>query len=246
MIGTRQNKLLDNIRKYKYKNILLVGDIYSGRKTLLTEYANSINVSNIITLPFNDINTIRELEYNNITNAMYIFDNIDKWHISAYSVLLKQLEENAFNIYGITATTLQNIPDSILSRCKVYNMPQYYTNELPNKYCSNIGIAKLYEDNMLKVAIYIIDSIVTNTFNIHNSMLELSYINNLYVFYHIFLNILYSRINQDDRGDTLCIYNKIYYTTIQSVTEVHLDIQKELSNKDLFILNWLSRLERIK
>ena len=44
---------------------------------------------------------------------------------------------------------IQNLPNTVVSRCIVENMETYTEDEIGNSYCSSPGQAELYEDGIL-------------------------------------------------------------------------------------------------
>lgn len=115
-------------------NLILVGPKYSGKKTLVNEIApDFIWVEG-------KVDNIRDLG-----GGDYVFADVDNWHPSCFSAMLKLLEENEHHII-ITCKNIMNLPNSIQSRCIIEHMDPY-TNI--KKYCNSIGEYQFYSDEML-------------------------------------------------------------------------------------------------
>ena len=130
----QQTNLLNRLKTLP-NNLIIVGPKYSGKKTLVKEITDDsfIEVEG-------KVDNIRELNGGN-----YLFLDVDNWHISCFSAMLKLLEENEKHII-ITCKNIMNLPNSIQSRCIIEHM-EPYTNI--KKYCNSIGEYQLYSDEML-------------------------------------------------------------------------------------------------
>jgi len=134
----QQQKLLEKLHNYIPNNLLIVGERYSGKKTLVSE----ITSDSYETFESCNIDLLRDLP----KGLNYVFCDIDDWNYMCFPVLLKRLEENDDHII-LTARNLMNVPESIQSRCIIEMMEPYIGI---NKYCDNIGQIAYYSDEMLK------------------------------------------------------------------------------------------------
>lgn len=131
----QQEKLLEKL-KILPNNLIIVGPKYSGKKTLVKEITDDTFIE-----VEGKVENIRELGGGN-----YLFLDVDNWHSSCFSAMLKLLEENEQHII-ITCKNIMNLPNSIQSRCIVEHM-EPYTNI--KQYCNSIGEFQLYSDEMLQ------------------------------------------------------------------------------------------------
>lgn len=244
MIG--QELLIKNLSNYLPKNIIIVGEKFSGKKTLVYEIAKIKNLE-IKTIE-NNVFAIREISSSLYKNIIYLFADIDIWSKASFSALLKLLEENSQNYFILTCRNIQNLPDTVVSRCIVYYMEQYTADQIGNNYCNNIGQTKLYSEELLNFVDKIIDRIdnthISNVFNIENQ-LKLKESDNGFdfeLFFTVLENRLYymitrmslegSSVNPKDFIDRL---NRFFYITSKYNSGINL---KSL-NKQKYLWNWI-------
>ena len=132
----QQEKLLEQL-KILPNNLIIVGQKYSGKKTLVEEIAPNFYWAD------GKVDTIRQLYEGNI-----VFADVDEWSNASYSAMLKMLEENEDHII-ITCRNIMNIPNSIQSRCMIVKMEPY--REI-GRYCDTVGQLEHVSDEMIKSA----------------------------------------------------------------------------------------------
>lgn len=130
----QQERLLKKL-KILPTNLIIVGQKYSGKKTLVSEIAPTFYWVD------NKVEAIRQLE-----RGDFVFADVDDWSSACFSAMLKLLEENEYHII-ITCKNIMNLPRSIQSRCIIERMDSY-TNI--KKYCDNIGQIEFVTDSMLQ------------------------------------------------------------------------------------------------
>lgn len=130
-----QTKIINRIKRYTLdtfpKSLILVGDYGSGKHTLVDCIATYFNLTLI------DITDKISLEYiNNIVlnpNPYIYLINGTNLSIKSENVLLKFLEEppkSAFIV--ILCEHKQQLIDTILSRCRIWNLEPYSSSDLMN------------------------------------------------------------------------------------------------------------------
>lgn len=131
----QQENLIKKLKSALPNNLIITGEKYSGKKTLVNEIAPDFYWVE------KSIDSIRELNGDND----YVFADLDDWNSACYSAMLKLLEENENHII-ITCQNLINLPRSIISRCVVERVEPYI--DIPN-YCDNIGQLQFFSDELL-------------------------------------------------------------------------------------------------
>lgn len=163
----QQENLLKKLEKLP-NNLILVGEKYSGKKTLVQEIAPDFYWVD------KSVESIRELEH-----CDCVFADIDDWSNASYSAMLKLLEENDSNNIIITCKNIMNLPRSIQSRCVIERMEPYKNI---GHYCDNIGQLQFYSDDLLKA----VDSFK------YDEKFDLD------VFFTVLCNRLLERVNNGD------------------------------------------------
>lgn len=131
----QQTNLINRLKNNLPNNLLLVGQKYSGKKTLVKEITDDFYWVE------SNVETIRSLD-----KGDYVFADIDDWSNACYSAMLNLLEFNENHII-ITCKNIMNLPMSIQSRCVIEKM-EPYTNI--GFFCDNIGQLEYYSEEMLK------------------------------------------------------------------------------------------------
>lgn len=132
----QQENLLKRLKENLPNNLIIVGEKYSGKKTLVNEIAPDFYWVD------KSVEAIRQLEH-----CDCVFADIDDWSTASFSAMLKLLEENTENHIIITCKNIMNLPRSIQSRCIIEKMEPYKNI---GHYCNNIGQLEFYSDEMLK------------------------------------------------------------------------------------------------
>lgn len=130
----QQEKLIERLKTLP-NNLIIVGQKYSGKKTLVNEIAPNFywvegKVENI----------------RNLIDGDYVFADVDEWSPSCFSAMLKLLEENKDHII-ITCKNIMNLPNSIQSRCVIERIEPYVNIK---KYCDCIGQIEYASDELIK------------------------------------------------------------------------------------------------
>jgi len=123
------------------RTAILVGDEHMGKSTFLHEHC-----IDIVDVEHN-VASIRELKC--LPHVAYLFIGIDTWSVACYSALLKLLEDNDDSYLWLTCKSLQSVPESIVSRCKIFYMDKYSSDEIGNCYCNSPGQTQYFSDEML-------------------------------------------------------------------------------------------------
>ncbi|MBQ8218437.1 MAG: hypothetical protein IJZ79_01470 [Bacilli bacterium] len=130
----QQERLLEQL-KILPNNLIIVGQKYSGKKTLVNEIAPDFYWAD------GKVDSIRNLKGGNI-----VFADVDEWSSASFAAMLKMLEENEDHII-ITCKNIMNLPRSIQSRCILVRMEPYIGI---GKYCDTIGQLEFATDELLK------------------------------------------------------------------------------------------------
>ena len=117
------------------QNLIIVGQKYSGKKTLISEIAPTFDFVE------GKVDTIRLL-----TDGDYVFADVDDWSPICFSAMLKFLEEHNGHCI-ITCKNIMNLPNSIISRCVVEKIEPYIGLK---SYCDTYGQEKYVTPEMLK------------------------------------------------------------------------------------------------
>lgn len=236
MIG--QKNLLKSLSEHLPRNIILVGPKLSGKKTLASELADIHNFS-ILSIS-NSVAAIREIYSYEYSNMLYLFADIDSWSKTSLNAILKLLEENESNYFCLTCKNIQNLPDTIISRCQVFYMEPYSNDEIGNEYCINIGQANLFSQELLDFVDKIIDNIdkasISNVFRIENSINVSD--NRGYdfeLFFQVMQTRLLARFLQASSGEYLDKLNRY----IQITTKYNLEITVKSANKQKLLWSWI-------
>ena len=130
----QQEKLRERL-KILPNNLIIVGQKYSGKKTLVNEIAPTFYWVE------GKVDNLR-----NLTKGDYVFADVDEWSPACFSAMLKMLEENEDHII-ITCKNIMNLPRSIQSRCIIERMEAYKNI---GHYCDCIGQIEFATDDMIK------------------------------------------------------------------------------------------------
>lgn len=130
----QQEKLKERL-KILPSNLIIVGQKYSGKKTLVQEVAPNFywvegKVENL----------------RNLKRGDFVFADVDEWSPACFSAMLKMLEENEDHII-ITCKNIMNLPRSIQSRCIIERMEPYKNI---GHYCDCIGQIEFATDELIK------------------------------------------------------------------------------------------------
>ncbi len=131
----QQERLREKLKTLP-NNLILVGQKYSGKKTLVNEIAPDFYWVE------GKVDSIRSIEHGDV-----VFADVDEWSPACFSAMLKLLEENSEDHIIITCKNIMNLPNSIQSRCIIEKMDPYINIR---KYCDTIGQIEFLSDAMLK------------------------------------------------------------------------------------------------
>ena len=129
----QQEKLRERLKTLP-SNLIIVGQKYSGKKTLVNEIAPTFYWVE------GKVDNIRQLEHGD-----FVFADVDEWSPACFSAMLKLLEENEDHII-ITCKNIMNLPRSIQSRCIIERMEPYMNI---GYYCDCIGQIEFATDDMI-------------------------------------------------------------------------------------------------
>lgn len=133
----QQQDLLKRLQTTLPTNLILVGQKYSGKKTLVSEIAPTFDSVE------GKVENIRML-----TTGDYTFFDVDDWSPVCFSAMLKFLEENTGHCI-ITCKNIMNLPSSIQSRCVIEYIEPYYNI---GHYCDTYGQLEYISDKMIQYA----------------------------------------------------------------------------------------------
>lgn len=127
------------------KLLMLVGDVGSGRRTLLSEYYTRKGIEMFhVKHAIQDVREAIRMAYtaHQQNPVVYIIADADRLSNDAKNTLLKVTEEPPENVYfAMTIEDENNMLDTIKSRSMVCRMEDYTTNQLL-LYCTNNDIDK--------------------------------------------------------------------------------------------------------
>lgn len=132
----QQEKLIEKLKNKLPNNLIIVGQKYSGKKTLVSEIASDFFWIE------GKVDNIRQIEHGDI-----VFADVDNWSPACFSAMLKLLEENETDHYIITCRNIMNLPNSIQSRCIIEHMEPYIGI---GRYCDCYGQLEYATDEMIK------------------------------------------------------------------------------------------------
>lgn len=155
MIG--QKKLLEQINRQLEADTfprfsIIAGAEGSGKTTLALEISKSLCYypTVIDDVSIENIRNIITTAYNTVDTQVYIIRNADNMSVSAKNSMLKVLEEPPTNSYFIlTCNNIYVMPNTILSRARIYNMEQYTQKEMA-EYLGNKKVEN--KELILKIA----------------------------------------------------------------------------------------------
>lgn len=130
----QQDRLIEQL-KVLPNNLIIIGQKYSGKKTLVNEIAPDFYWVN------GKVDAIRQL-----TRGDYVFADVDDWSPACFAAMLIMLENNQDHII-ITCKNIMNLPRSIQSRCIIVKMEPYIGL---GRYCDTIGQLEFATDDLLK------------------------------------------------------------------------------------------------
>lgn len=141
MIGqvNLQKTFTDLIEQGKLpKSMIICGRKGSGKKTISEFIGKKMGV-NVAKLPDCKVDTLRTLiedAYSLTETTIYVVPNLDNASVNARNILLKVIEEPPTSVYFIiTCSNIENILDTIKSRCQIYYLDNYTPNEIV-EYCN--------------------------------------------------------------------------------------------------------------
>jgi len=259
MIGQEklQKRFLSNTLSKIPHTCLFIGERGSGKHLLITECSNKHNI------PIIDITENINLEnIENITidpiSKIYLID-VDKINEQKQNVILKFIEEPPSSAYiFLIAENTNNIIDTVINRCQVFNFEAYSRDELKQFMTSDnevlLSIASTpgqvieYQDICLEPYIDLVDKILTKI-NIANYSNTLTIVNKL-------------KIKGTDKGELdLDIFIKILnlraldfafknqnfnYKVYETINNFYRDSKVKTYDKKWLIENLLTKLKVTK
>lgn len=118
-----------------------------------------------------DIRDLREkvkLAPSSSSHKVYIIDEVHMLSTSAFNALLKTLEEPPEHVVFVLATTdPQKLPDTIISRCLVYDFGKALNTEIKNK------LEKIIAKEKIEVSAKVLDQIIKNANGSHRDAQKL-------------------------------------------------------------------------
>lgn len=126
---------LDNLHKANRQSILIEGPSGCGKSYLAYQYANMLNISDIIAVQpkVADIREAIDSSMQLQTDVVLVIENLDLGVLAASYTLLKTLEEPLPHVYiVITARNIKYVPDTIISRSAVVTANIPLSRDLDN------------------------------------------------------------------------------------------------------------------
>lgn len=194
MVG--QDNLLKKLKNNLPRNLILVGEENSGRKTLLSNLGKDLiivedKVEDLrsITTESDDVIICIELKIN-------------------FNVVLKLLEEHKKSYIVIITESLESLPETLKSRCEIEYIENYSFEEIGNKYCDNVWQSQHYTDDLLEFVNTFIDSnpSLPNLFNVE-SYIKLREKDKGYDL-NLFFSVLRNRLIEESLWDKVLIVEK--------------------------------------
>ena len=124
---------LEMFASHRRQNILIAGSVGCGKSYLAKQYANMLGIVDfqIVDAKVNTIREVIDTCYQVGNPVVLCIENLDIGTVAASYTILKFLEEPAPNVYlVITCRNIDNIPDTIVSRCAIINVPHVVSSDL--------------------------------------------------------------------------------------------------------------------
>ncbi len=212
MVG--QENLIKTLKQSSARNILLVGEKTSGKKTLAKELFNAYEIDKAVS-------SVRGLVDN---GATYLLADIDTWSTQSINALLLFLENNRSSKVILSTSKIDNIPTTIISRCQTFHMEKY---ENLKPYCNTYWQSENTSDDMIalveKLVRYYNKASIANMLKLEKEILTYD----LDLFFTLVMNCSIKERNV-----------RLVNITAQSMQ----DLEVKSLNKSLFVRNWLLKV----
>lgn len=259
MVG--QTKLLEKLNKYNIDNFprstMLIGEQGMGKHTLVNYIKDNILHLPVVDITENLNKEYIDLIYLNPNPLIYVID-FTKITEKESNAMLKLIEEPIPTSFLILLVdNRNNVLNTILNRCIIFELEQYSINELKEftKGCKNEDLILNIVKSPGKILNSNLDSYIDELYNLCNTIVtkinKASYLNTLSITDKINYKDEYNKFDLTVFFDCLsyCYYNdfmvngnnkslKLYLYVSQSRKKL---VDKRL-NKELFVSNFLSKL----
>ena len=259
MVG--QTKLLEKLNKYNIDNFprstMLIGEQGMGKHTLVNYIKDNILHLPVVDITENLNKEYIDLIYLNPNPLIYIID-FTKITEKESNAMLKLIEEPIPTSFLILLVdNRNNVLNTILNRCIIFELEQYSINELKEftKGCKNEDLILNIVKSPGKILNSNLDSYIDELYNLCNTIVtkinKASYLNTLSITDKINYKDEYNKFDLTVFFDCLsyCYYTdfmvngnnkslKLYLYVSQNRKKL---VDKRL-NKELFVSNFLSNL----
>lgn len=259
-----QTKLIEKLNSYSLdtlpKSILFLGPIGSGRKTLIRNLADRLNLE--IVEVTEKVDSEKIVEYQQSPNKKLYLIDLNDFTEKQQNQFLKLIEEPSVNVYiALIAESEIGILDTILNRCIKYRLEPYTRAQL-----QEICLQNNYEitDLIFEVAktpgaimtldINKLDELYSLCTNIVNKIIYASIANTTSIstkinykedydkydfkmFFNMLIHCAFEKYLEDQSELAL----KIYLFTSNYVK----DLQIKTLNKESFVINFLLELKEV-
>lgn len=257
-----QNKLIKKLNNYSLdtlpKSILFLGPTGSGRKTIIKNLADRLNLEVVYVSEKVDAEKIIEYQQS-ITKKFYVID-LNEFTEKQQNQFLKLIEEPGLNVYiALIAESEIGILDTILNRCIKYRLEPYTKDQLQElEWQTNYSITDLVyavaktPGAIINLDTNKLDELYSLCMNIVNKLIYASVANTTSISakinykeeydkydFKMFFNMLQHCAYEKYLEDQSEIALKVYLFTSNCIK----DLQIKSLNKENFVINFLLELK---
>jgi len=262
MVG--QTKLLEKLNKYNIDNFprstMLIGEQGMGKHTLVNYIKDNILHLPIVDITDNLNKEYIDLIYLNPNPLIYIID-FNKITEKESNAMLKLIEEPISTSFLILLVdNRNNVLNTILNRCIIFELEQYSINELKEftKGCKNEDLILNIVKSPGKILNSNLDSYIDELYNLCNTIVtkinKASYLNTLSITDKINYKDEYNKFDLTVFFDCLsyCYYKDFLDNKNNKSLQLYLLVSENRKklvdkrlNKELFVSNFLSKLWKV-
>jgi hypothetical protein len=257
-----QNKLIEKLNNYSLdtlpKSILFLGPTGSGRKTIIKNLADRLNLEVVYVSEKVDAEKIIEYQQS-ITKKLYVID-LNEFTEKQQNQFLKLIEEPGLNVYiALIAESEIGILDTILNRCIKYRLEPYTKDQLQElEWQTNYPITELVyavaktPGAIINLDTNKLDELYSLCMNIVNKLIYASVANTASISAKINYKEEYDKYDFKMFFNMLqhCAYEKYLEAQSEIALKVYLftsnyikDLQIKSLNKENFVINFLLELK---
>ena len=259
MVG--QTKLLEKLNKYNIDNFprstMLIGEQGMGKHTLVNYIKDNILHLPIVDITENLNKEYIDLIYLNPNPLIYVID-FTKITEKESNAMLKLIEEPIPTSFLILLVdNRNNVLNTILNRCIIFELEQYNTNDLKEftKGCKNEDLILNIVKSPGKILGSNLDNYIEDLYNLCNTIVtkinKASYLNTLSITDKINYKDEYNKFDLAVFFDCLsyCYYKDFLDNKNNKSLQLYLLVSENRKklvdkrlNKELFVSNFLSKL----